>query len=192
MSATDGGWGGPRLLPYGGVQPRVSAEAYVAEGSTVIGDVEIAAGASVWFNCVVRGDEREVRIGPRSNVQDGTVIHVHSLKQGTHIGAGATVGHMALLHACTLEDGAFVGMGAVVLDEARIEGGGMLGAGALLAPGKRLPAGELWLGRPARFARRLTREEAEGMEQTVENYAVRAREYLAARRAAAGAHSVPR
>ncbi len=176
---------GARLLPYRGAWPRISPEAFIADGTVVIGDVEIADGVGVWFNCVIRGDEHAVRIGARSNIQDGTVIHVHSLKQGTYIGADVTVGHMALLHACTLEDGAFVGMGAVVLDEALVEGRGMLAAGAMLTPGKRVPAGELWAGRPARFARKLTPEETAGMDVTIETYLARAREYLRTRREAA-------
>ncbi len=166
------------LLPYKGVVPRVAANAFIADGSQVIGDVDIAPRASVWFNCVIRGDEHAVTIGANTNVQDGTVIHVHSLKQGTYIGADVTIGHMSLLHACTLDDGAFCGMGGIVLDGAVIEGGGMLAAGAMLTPGKRIPGGELWAGRPARFARKLTAEELDGMPQTVEIYAGRAQEYL--------------
>ena len=173
---------GARLLPYRGQWPRISPEAYVADGAIVIGDVEIAADVGVWFNCVIRGDEQVVRIGARTNIQDGTVIHVHSLKQGTYIGADVTVGHMALLHACTLEDWAFVGMGAVVLDEAVIEGRGMLAAGAMLTPGKCVPTGELWAGRPARFARKLSEDELASMCVTIDNYRGRAKEYLRARR----------
>ena len=142
-----------RILPYKGQMPRIAPDAYVADGAMIIGDVTIASLANVWFNCVVRGDEQAVTIGERTNIQDGCVIHVHSLKQGTYIGADVTVGHMCLLHACTLEDGAFVGMGAVVLDEAVIEGGAMLAAGAMLTPGKRIPKGQLWAGRPAKFMR---------------------------------------
>ena len=173
---------GATLLPYRGTLPRIDETAFVAEGCRIIGDVEIGAEASIWFNCVIRGDEQAVRIGARSNVQDGTVIHVHSAKQGTHIGADVTIGHKALLHACTIEDGGFVGMGAIVLDEAVVEGGGMLAAGAMLTPGKRLPSGELWAGSPARRARALTDEELAGFSVTVENYRARGQEYLRARR----------
>ena len=173
---------GASILPYRGEWPRIAPDAFIADGCQVIGDVEIGGEASIWFNCVIRGDEHGVRIGARTNIQDGTVIHVHSQKQGTYIGADVTVGHMALLHACTVEDGGFVGMGAIVLDEAVIESGGMLAAGAMLTPGKRLPAGELWAGRPARFARKLTNEEVAGFPVTVENYRGRGQEYLRARR----------
>ena len=169
-----------RLVPYRGQLPRVAPTAFVADGAIIIGDVEIEDRANVWFNCVVRGDEQAVRIGARTNIQDGTVIHVHSLKQGTTIGADCTVGHMALLHACTLDDGAFVGMGAIVLDEARIEGGAMLAAGAMLTQGRQIPHGELWGGRPARFARKLTPDEIDGMKIIIDNYARRAQEYLRA------------
>ena len=169
------------LLPYRGARPRIDATASVADGCRIVGDVEIGAEANIWFNCVIRGDEHAVRIGARSNVQDGTVIHVHSAKQGTYIGAGVTIGHKALLHACTVEDGGFVGMGAIVLDEAVIEGGGMLAAGAMLTPGKRLPSGELWAGSPARRVRALSDEELAGFPVTVENYRARGQEYRRAR-----------
>ena len=176
------GAGGATLLPYRGTWPRIDPTAFVAEGCRIIGDVEIGPEANIWFNCVIRGDEQAVRIGARSNVQDGTVIHVHSAKQGTYIGADVTIGHKALLHACTIEDGGFVGMGAIVLDEAVVEGGGMLAAGAMLTPGKRLPTGELWAGSPARRARALSDEELAGFSKTVENYRARGQEYLRARR----------
>ena len=169
-------------LPYRGARPVIDATAFVAEGCRIVGDVEIGAEASIWFNCVIRGDEHAVRIGARSNVQDGTVIHVHSAKQGTFIGADVTIGHKALLHACTIDDGGFVGMGAIVLDEAVIEGGGMLAAGAMLTPGKRVPSGELWAGSPARLARALTDEELAGFAVTVENYRARGQEYPRDRR----------
>ena len=166
------------LLPYKGTMPRIAPGAFIADGSQVIGDVNIASRANIWFNCVIRGDEHAVTIGANTNIQDGTVIHVHGLKQGTYIGADVTIGHMSLLHACTLEDGAFCGMGAIVLDGAVIEGGGMLAAGAMLTPGKRIPRGELWAGRPAHFARGLTAEELDSMPQTIENYVGRAEQYL--------------
>ena len=166
------------LLPHNGTMPRIAVDAFIADGTHVIGNVEIASRANIWFNCVIRGDEDAVTIGANTNIQDGTVIHVHSLKQGTYIGANVTVGHMSLLHACTLEDGAFCGVGAIVLDTAVIEGGAMLAAGAMLTPGKRIPCGELWAGRPARFVRVLTAEERKSMPQTIENYVSRSEQYL--------------
>ena len=169
-------------IPYKGELPRIADDAFIGEGARIIGDVEIASRVGIWFNCVLRGDEQKITVGENTNIQDGTVIHVHSLKQGSYIGANVTIGHMSLIHACTLEDWAFVGMGSIVLDEAVIESHAMLAAGALLTPGKRIPTGEMWAGRPARFARKLTEEEIEGFSQTIDNYAARAQEYLRARR----------
>lgn len=166
------------LLAYGDKTPRIAPDAFVAPGSVIVGDVEIASGASIWFNCTLRADEAAIRIGAGSNLQDGTVVHVHGRKQGTMIGSDVTVGHMVLLHACTLEDGAYVGMGAQVMDEAVIEGGAMLAAGALLTQRKRVPRGELWAGRPARMMRRLAPEEWEQLSRTAANYAERAQQFL--------------
>ena len=168
------------IIAYEGTTPEISPEAFIAPDATIIGRVSIGPMTGVWYKCVIRGDEEPITIGANCNIQDGTVIHVHSLKQGTYIGADVTIGHMSLLHACTLEDGAFCGMGAIVLDGAVIEGGAMLAAGAMLTPGKRIPHGELWAGRPARFARKLTPEELAGMPRTISNYAGRAEEYLKA------------
>jgi len=168
----------PIILPYRGVLPRIADDVFIAPGAVVVGDVEIGAGSSVWFGCVIRGDEQSVRIGERVNLQDGTVIHVDSRKQGTVIGDDVTVGHKALLHACTLETGAYVGMGATVLDEAVVEGGAMLAGGALLTPGKVVPRGELWAGRPARLMRAIDADEAAELARTAVLYADRAQDYL--------------
>lgn len=170
-------------LSYKGDRPRIADDAFIADGCQIIGDVDIAPRVGVWFNCVLRGDEQKITVGENTNIQDGTVVHVHSLKQGSYIGANVTIGHMSLIHACTLEDWAFVGMGSIVLDEAVIESHAMLAAGSLLTPGKRVPTGEMWSGRPARLSRKLTDAELDGFSQTITNYADRAQEYLRARRA---------
>lgn len=169
----------PIILPYKDKVPAIAEDAFVAPGASIVGDVAIGSGSSIWFGCVIRGDEHMVRIGERSNLQDGTVIHVHSRKQGTYIGNDVTVGHMVLLHACTLEDGAYVGMGAQVLDEAVVESGAMLAAGALLTPKKRVRQGELWAGRPAAFMRKIPPEEASRLARTAVLYAERAAGYQA-------------
>ena len=170
----------PHLLPYRDQTPRVAADAFIAPGVTLIGDVEVGSQASVWFGCVVRGDVCHVRLGARSNLQDGCIIHVSRAGLATRVGVDVTIGHGCIVHACTLEDRAFVGMGSVILDGARIESEGMLGAGALLAPGKVVRARELWLGRPARYVRDLTAEEiAANAERTV-HYVELAAEYRAA------------
>ena len=147
------------ILPFNGVHPRIHPEAFVAETAVVIGDVEIGAGSSIWYGCVLRGDINWIRIGRDTNIQDGTVIHVnHDRGDGgmpTAIGDEVTVGHMALLHACTIEDRAFIGMRATVMDQAVIESGAMVAAGALVTPRKRVTSGQLWAGNPARFLREL-------------------------------------
>jgi len=165
----------PIVLSYRGKVPNIADNAFVAAGATIVGDVEIAPEASIWFGCVIRGDEDRVTIGARSNLQDGTVVHVSVQRQGTYIGADVSVGHMALLHACTLEDHAYVGMGAQVLDGAVVESGGMLAAGALLMQGKRVPAGQLWAARPAGFLRQISEAERTRFAQTAINYVERAR-----------------
>ena len=145
--------------PYNGTWPKIHDSAFIAPGAQIIGDVEIGPESSVWFNCVVRGDVHHIRIGARTNIQDGSILHVSTGTHPTLIGDDVLVGHMALLHGCTLEARAFVGLGAIVMDGAVVEGDAMLAAGSLLAPGKRLPAGELWTGRPARFTRALSADE---------------------------------
>lgn len=136
--------------------PAVHETAWVAPTAAVIGQVEIGAESGVWFHCVLRGDTNTIRIGARSNIQDGTVIHVDPGKGSTVIGDEVTIGHACIIHACTLENQAFVGMGSIILNGCVIEQGGMLAAGALLTPGKRIRRNELWTGVPARLHRTLT------------------------------------
>lgn len=168
----------PRFLPFEGMMPRIHPTAFIAPTAVLIGDVEVAEGASVWFHCVLRGDTNHIRIGARTNIQDGTIIHVNHDTHPTVIGADVTVGHAAIIHACTLHDRAFVGMGATVLDGAVIEEGGLLAAGALLTPGKRIGRNELWQGSPARLNRVMEEEERAKFDLNAAHYAELAQRYL--------------
>jgi len=161
---------GGRLTPFKGMWPRIDESAYVFHGAQVVGDVEIGAGTSIWHNCVLRGDVNSIRIGTRSNIQDGTVIHVSTRTFPTTIGNDVLVAHMAMLHGCTLKDNAFVGMGAIVMDNTVIESDGMLAAGAMLTPGKTVGSGELWAGSPAKFMRKVTSAELEKNRSMAEHY----------------------
>lgn len=175
-----------RLIPFAGKAPLVDPTAFVAPGAQLIGDVEIGAGASIWYTCVLRGDVNSIRIGARTNIQDGSVIHVDSPKPGderghsTIIGEEVLIGHLAMVHGCVLHDRAFVGLGAIVMDGCEIESDGMLAAGAMLTPGKRLPARQLWAGRPAKYLRDLSEAEIAGMRAGVAHYAALARAHAEA------------
>jgi carbonic anhydrase/acetyltransferase-like protein (isoleucine patch superfamily) len=176
---------GPLILPYRNILPRIDPTAFVAPNAVVIGDVEIGPRANVWFNCVLRGDDAKIRVGADANIQDGTVVHVtvEESPDGSArhfdclIGDGVAIGHMALLHGCTLEPGAFVGMKACVMDQAVVEGGAMVAAGAVVTPRKRVKGGELWAGTPARFARALKPEEREYIRWVTAHYRALADEY---------------
>lgn len=168
----------PSLFELDGMRPEIDPDAWVAPSAVVIGNVKLAAGANVWFNCTLRGDNNLISIGPRSNIQDGTVIHVNAGDRfAANIGADVTVGHAAVIHACTLEDRAFVAMGAVVLDGAVIERGGLLAAHSLLPPGKRIGPNEMWMGAPARLVRTLTDEERAQYDLTAPHYVELAARY---------------
>jgi carbonic anhydrase/acetyltransferase-like protein (isoleucine patch superfamily) len=175
----------PTILPYkgeyapNGVSPKISDKAFIAPGAAVIGDVEIGEDSGVWFGCVIRGDVNIIRIGSRTNIQDGTVIHVTRGTGPTHIGSGVTIGHAVLLHACTLEDNCFIGMRATLMDGVVVESGAMVAAGALVTPGKRIPSGQLWAGSPAKYFRDLSPEDIAFFPVSAENYVRHAREYLA-------------
>lgn len=179
------------LIPFHGKAPLVDPAAFVAPGARLIGNVEIGPEASVWYNCVLRGDMNLIRIGARSNLQDGSVVHVDPARPGGPpegfpclIGEEVLIGHLAMVHGCTLEDRAFVGLGAIVMDGCVIEGDAMLAAGAMLTQGKRIPAGQLWAGRPAKYVRDLGAADLAGMRAGVAHYVALAKLHAEAVRAA--------
>jgi carbonic anhydrase/acetyltransferase-like protein (isoleucine patch superfamily) len=143
---------------------------FLAPSAAVSGDVEAGDDVSFWFHTAARGDVNRIRIGARTNVQDGTVLHVTHETHPLTIGAGVVIGHAAVLHGCTVEDGALVGIGARVLDGAVIESGAQVGAGAVVAPGTHIPAHQLALGIPARIVRPLSDRERETIPAIVERY----------------------
>jgi len=173
----------PPLYEFEGHRPVIHPEAFIAPTAAVIGQVTVGEGSSIWYHCVLRGDTNTITIGRRSNVQDGTIVHVNAGRQCTTIGDDVTIGHAAIIHACTLMDRAFVGMGATVLDDAVIETGGVLAAGSVLPPGKRIGAFELWMGNPARLVRVLTEEQRAAFDRTAPHYVELARRH---RRSLAG------
>ncbi len=164
------------LRRFEDLKPRIAPSAYIDATALVIGDVDIGEDASVWPLCVVRGDIQRVRIGARSNIQDGAIIHVtHDSRfcpggQPTLIGDAVTVGHKAILHACTIGDLCLIGMGAIVMDQAVLKPGVMVGAGGLVPPGKILESGFLYVGSPVRALRPLSDREQEFLSYSAENY----------------------
>lgn len=159
------------------IDPFIDEKAYVDEAATVIGDVAIGAHSSVWPNCVLRGDVQCIRVGERTNIQDGSIVHVTHDGEfspggfATHIGDDVTVGHRAIVHACTVEDRVLVGMGAIIMDGAVVRSDVMIGAGALVPPGAELESGWLYLGSPARAKRELTDGELRFLKYSAEHYA---------------------
>jgi carbonic anhydrase/acetyltransferase-like protein (isoleucine patch superfamily) len=178
------------IRPYRNQLPRLGSRAYIDPAAIVIGDVEVGDDASLWPCTVARGDVNFIRIGARTNVQDGAVLHVTHDGPYTPggfplvIGADVTIGHGAILHACTLEDVCLIGMHATVLDGARVCRHAMVGAGALVTPGKVVGTGELWLGNPARCVRRLSDREIEQLHYSAQHYVRLKNEYLHAPAAA--------
>ena len=165
-----------RLARHLDARPTIHPTAFVAPGAALIGDVTLAEESSVWFHTVLRGDINRIVIGPRSNVQDGAVVHLAD-DLGTHVGELVTVGHKAILHACTIADEVLVGMGAIILDGAEIGARSIIGAGALVTGGKKIPPGSLVLGAPAKVVRTLSPEEQAGIRVWAEKYVALARAY---------------
>ena len=180
---------GATILTFGGKTPVIHPSAFIAPGARIIGDVEIGPDSSIWYNCVVRGDVNAIRIGARTNIQDGSVIHCDGPDPAkpdgwpTIIGDDVLIGHMAMIHGCELKDRAFVGLGAVVMNGCVIESDAMLAAGALLAPNRTVPHRQLWTGRPAKYVRDLTDEALINMREGVDRYVHNAKAHKGALKA---------
>jgi carbonic anhydrase/acetyltransferase-like protein (isoleucine patch superfamily) len=174
------------LIEIHGKRPRIHDSAFVAPGCRLIGDIEIGPDVSIWYNCVLRADVNFMKIGARTNIQDGSVCHVDSPRPGAPeghpliIGEDVLIGHLAMVHGCVLADRAFVGLGAIMMDGCAIDSEGMLAAGAMLTPGRRIGARELWGGRPAKLMRELSDLEVAGNAMGVAHYVENGRVHRAA------------
>ena len=167
------------IRSYRGIAPQVASSAFVEQTACVIGDVHIGEESSLWFNVVVRGDVNFIRIGKRSNVQDGSVVHVSHETHPTVIGDDVTIGHNVTLHGCTIGNGCLVGIGATILDGVVIGDHSLVAAGSLLPPGLHVPPHSLVMGSPGRVRRQLADEECARLMQAARNYVVYREEYLA-------------
>ena len=168
------------LRSYRGVRPRVHESAFVDDSAQVIGDVEIGGESSIWMNAVVRGDVHWIRIGARSNVQDGTVVHVMNRTHPTTIGNDVTIGHAAVVHGCTLADRILIGMGAILLNGATVADDCIVAAGTLLTEGVTVPSRSLVMGSPGRVKRQLTDREVASIVQYSERYVSYRLDYMTA------------
>jgi len=175
------------ILKYKGINPIIDSSAFIANNTTISGDVTIGKNSGIWFNTVIRGDVAKITIGEHSNIQDNCTIHVTRAnhiqnKTGdaggpTNIGDYVTVGHNTIIHACTVESFAFIGMGCVVMDGAIVKKHGMLAAGAVLTPNKIIESGQIWAGNPAKYLRDLSNDEINYIKTSALNYYKLANEY---------------
>jgi carbonic anhydrase/acetyltransferase-like protein (isoleucine patch superfamily) len=158
------------LRSYRGASPRVHASAFVDESAQVIGDVEIGEESSVWMCAVLRGDVHAIRVGRRTNIQDGTIVHVMTGTHATHIGDNVTIGHGAVVHGCTIEDRCLIGMGAILLNGAHVGIGSIVAAGTLLVEGMKVPPKSLVMGSPGKVRRLLTQAEVADVLAYADHY----------------------
>ncbi|EPJ48604.1 MAG: hypothetical protein OFPI_28890 [Osedax symbiont Rs2] len=164
------------IRPYQGITPTLGQRVFVDPSAVVLGDVILAEDVSVWPTAVIRGDVQSIRVGARTSVQDGAILHVTHRGAGNpdglalNIGAEVTIGHLAMLHGCTVADQVLIGMGSMVMDGAVVESQVVLGAGSLVPPGKVLRSGYLYVGRPAVQVRPLTEQELAFFSYTAGNY----------------------
>lgn len=152
------------------IEPKIHASVFVAGSAAVIGDVEIGEESSVWFNSVVRGDVNYIKIGARSNVQDGSIIHVSSKTHPTVLEDEVTLGHRVTLHGCYIETGCLIGIGAIILDGVRVGRDSLVAAGSLVTPNTQIPPRSMVMGSPGKVKRRLSDDEVEDLKKFWRNY----------------------
>jgi carbonic anhydrase/acetyltransferase-like protein (isoleucine patch superfamily) len=159
------------ILPVNGVSPQLPDDCFIAPNATIVGDVTMGAGCSIWFNAVVRGDVNKIRMGDKVNIQDGACIHCTYQKTETVIGNNVSVGHNAIVHGCTVEDNVLIGMGAIVMDRARIGTGSIIAAGAVVLEDTDVPPGSIYAGVPAKKIKNISPELLKGeVERIANNY----------------------
>lgn len=160
----------PVILPVKGKYPQLGKPSFIAENATIVGDVEMRDGCSVWFNAVVRGDVNSITIGKETNIQDGAVIHATYLKAATNIGNRVSVGHNAIVHGCTVEDNVLIGMGAIVMDHAVIQPYCIIAAGSVVLENTICETGYLYAGTPAKKIKPITEEQRALLNKLPDNY----------------------
>ena len=158
------------LHSFKGILPELGVDVFLVDSAELIGDVKIGTRSSIWFNVVIRGDVNFIRVGARTNIQDGAVIHVTHEKHSTWIGDDVTIAHNVTLHGCRIGHRCLIGMGAIIMDGAEVADDAMVAAGSLVTPGTQIPSGTLYAGSPARYKRDLKDEEITGLKQSAENY----------------------
>ena len=158
------------LRPYRGVSPRVAPTAFIDSSAQIIGDVEIGDESSVWMCAVVRGDVNIIRVGKRSNIQDGSIVHAMLGTHETHVGDNVTIGHAAVLHGCTIESQCLIGIGAILLNGSRIGVGSIVAAGTLITENMQVPPRSLVMGSPGKVKRLLTQKEVDEIMQYADRY----------------------
>ena len=166
------------ILSFKGKTPQIDLSVHIAHSAVVIGDVVIGKESSVWFNAVIRGDVNYIRIGNRTNIQDGCILHVARKKFPLTIGDEVTVGHNVTLHACTIASRCLIGMGAIVMDGSKIGENCIIGAGALITPETVIPPGNMAVGAPARVKRKLTDKEIRSILESASHYVGDIKSYL--------------
>jgi carbonic anhydrase/acetyltransferase-like protein (isoleucine patch superfamily) len=158
------------FMSYKGISPTIGKNVLICDGVRIIGDVTIGEDSNIWFNAVLRGDVFPISIGKRTNIQDGSILHVTTDKFALRIGDDVTVGHNAILHGATIGNRCLIGMGAIVLDDAVIEDEAIVAAGSVVKPGMIVPSGKMVAGIPARIIRDVTPEEKIGFIESAEHY----------------------
>lgn len=160
----------PLILPIKGVSPSIGKDCFLAENATIIGDVFLGEGSTVWFNAVIRGDVNSIRIGKKTNIQDGAVIHCTYQRAPTTIGNNVSVGHNAIVHGCTIADNVLIGMGAIVMDNAVVQENCIIAAGSVILENTICESGFIYAGVPAKKVKPLSPEQIENLAKTADNY----------------------
>jgi carbonic anhydrase/acetyltransferase-like protein (isoleucine patch superfamily) len=153
-----------------GVSPKIPDSCFLAENSTIVGDVKVGEDCSIWYNAVIRGDVNSIEIGEETNIQDGAVIHCTYQKAATIIGSRVSIGHKAIVHGCTIKDDVLIGMGAIVMDHVVIESGSIVAAGAIVTAGTKIEANSIYAGIPAKKMKAVSEENFEMIKRTSKNY----------------------